>query len=114
MLLLLTTVVAVFLAAANGIADGTFELDQCLAPWRAIGGGMLGLVIGLGTGLAQPRPVRATLLGIFLGFTVGAVAGTLLTEPRNFPLVVVGSLVLIVFSVVIRVLSDQPPDGKAQ
>jgi hypothetical protein len=48
------------------------------------------------------------LLGIFVGAAVGAFAGAILAEPKNLPVALIGSALLVSLGVVVRALSSRP------
>ena len=75
---------------------------------RGIAGGMIGLLVGIGIGATRSRPVTGVLLGIFVGGGVGAFAGAILAEPRNLPVALVGSALLVLLGLVVRALSSRP------
>ena len=69
---------------------------------------MIGLLVGIGIGASRPRPVAGVLLGIFVGGGVGAFAGAVLAEPRNLPVAAIGSALLVLLGVAVRVFSSRP------
>jgi len=110
-IMLLMIVVAIFLAAARNLLDNPMEdatQKRFLGFWL-LSGAVLGILVGIFVGFAQPRPVRGTLLGIFIGILTGMAGAVLFTHPKNLPLVAVGSLVLVLFGVVVRAFSRRTP-----
>jgi len=101
-LLLLTTVVAVLLAAMSPLTseDQRFDGEE-LAAAALIGAGC-GLVVGIVVGVVRRRPLRSAAIGGPAGLFFGAVGGVLLSLPADLPALLVGSLVLVVFGAVVR------------
>lgn len=107
-ILLLTAVVAVLLAATvTAVADHQGVGREVLAVIAVIGA-MAGALIGVVIGLTQVARIRGALLGLLVGIITGAAAGISLTTPSNLVTLAIGSLVLVLFGVVVRFLSDRP------
>jgi hypothetical protein len=127
--LLLTAVVAIGMAAAQSVRLELDRLDHTDPPhnyWssyrqyspyqshiddlnmRAFAGGLIGFFVGLGIGATRPRPVAGALFGLLIGGNVGAFAGSILTEPTNLLVVVIGSVLLIALAAVVRAFSHHP------
>ena len=107
-MLLLTTVVAIFMAAARVFITGQQTIKADEAAWRAIVGG-------------RDRPfcrrnycLAAATLGVRPGagsagrYSCRSGTAVLLAEPHNLSVVLVGSAVLVLFGVVVRKLSHIP------
>jgi hypothetical protein len=116
-LLLLTAVVAIGAAAARTIfvaseqtieEGGYWSSEVQEAGLRAVAGGMIGLLVGIGIGATRPRPVAGVVLGILVGGCVGAFAGGVLADSRNLPVAAIGSALLLLVGIVVRVLSPRP------
>ncbi|NQU21336.1 MAG: hypothetical protein HQ567_08645 [Candidatus Nealsonbacteria bacterium] len=108
-LFLLTAVVAVFFAAIGPNMEATDRdtLTVCTVVGLIIGA-LTGTVIGAG----QDRPGRSILLTLPTGVIAGAASGALLAVPGKFLTIAVGSLLLLLISLVVRSLSkwkDTPP-----
>ncbi len=74
---------------------------------RAMGGCMIGLLVGIGVGATRPRPVLGVLLGIIVGWFVGGVAGGFLAQPESLPLAAIGSAVLLLLGGVVYLFSSR-------
>ena len=121
-LLLLTAVVAVFLAAictvwlhpgrgrAQPCVPASPHFNEELAVACGIGGWIVGSVVGLVIGVNQARPLRGAFLGTSIGMIVGAASGVLLAVPGKTLPIIVGSLVLVLFGAVVRRYSSRPPN----
>jgi len=107
-ILLLTAVVAIFLAALRTVAVEPSAIPGEQLGLRAISGILIGTFVGLGMGLTRPRRRWGIPLGLLTGWFVGG-AGSLFADPRNLPLAAIGSLLLIVLGVVVRVGSSSRP-----
>lgn len=107
-ILLLTAAVAIFLAALRTVAVEPSAIPGDQLGLRAISGILIGTFVGLGMGLTRPRRRWGIPLGLLTGWFVGGAAGSLFADPRNLPLAVIGSLVLIVLGVVVRAGSSRP------
>jgi len=104
-ILLLTAVVAVFFAAVATGMKSEERADEELVIACAVGGLIVGGLVGVGIGLTQIRRLRGVALGVCAGTTSGTMAGVLLAMPRGLPAIVVGSLVLVLFAGVVRFFS---------
>jgi hypothetical protein len=121
-LLLLTAVVAVFLAAICSAwlrpdadqeqADVFAEAnpDEPLLAVGVVGGMAVGWLVGLVIGACQVRPLPGAILGMLVGMIAGAASGALLAVPGNVLPIAVGSLVIVLFGVVVRCCSGRPPN----
>ena len=121
-LLLLTAVVAVFLAAICTIwlqpdrgrpqpdVPAGPRLNEALAVGCGIGGLIAGAVVGLVIGVNQARPLRGAFLGTCVGMIAGAASGVLLAVPDKTLPIAVGSLVIVLFAAVVRRYSSRPPN----
>ncbi len=122
-ILLLTTVVAIFMAAARGYevrprpepprSSNLFgysysrpqpSLDE-LEGNRAGMGALLGLIVGVVIALRRRRWALGLLLAVIPGLWVGAAAAVPLAEPCNFPVALAGSAVLLGLAVAVRAFS---------
>jgi len=65
-------------------------------------------LVGIAIGATRSRPFVGVPLGIFVGGVVGALAGAVLAEPRNLPVALIGSALLVLLGVAVRVLSSRP------
>ena len=110
-ILLLTAVAAIFLGATRTLVVDQPNVDEDLLGLRGAAGVIVGLFVGLAVGLTQPRPFRACLLTAPIGTIAGAGAAVLLALPANLPVVAVGSLVLVVFGLVVRAWSGSGPSS---
>jgi hypothetical protein len=136
-LLLLTAVVAIGLGGVrtlvvesdrialdavgqSGTTPAPSSVASAIAGWqqrreeaglRALGGAMVGLLVGIGIGVTRPRPVLATLLGSLVGWFVGGVAAGFLSQPENLPVVGIGSALLLLMGGVFYVLSSRRAGG---
>jgi hypothetical protein len=116
-MLLLTGVVAVFLA---GIRMGTLSPNP--PPGELIvAAGIAGLLGGWFLGVNIASRQASGLRGVFCGLAAGTIFGPpsviLLVMPRSLPVVAVGSVVLLVFAVLARVLSQksaEPPQSGSE
>jgi hypothetical protein len=120
-LLLLTAVVAVFLAAictvwlhsdrdrARPDVYAGPNLDEALLAISVMGGLMVGSLVGLVIGASRVRPLRGAFLGTFVGMIAGAASGALLAVPGKMLPLGVGSLVIVLFGAVVRYYSGGPP-----
>ena len=118
-LLLLTAVVAVFLAAicslwrpsgtqrTNPSAFEATDLNRDLIGVCVMGGLLVGPLVGLVIGAGQVRPLRGAVVGIFAGLIAGGVTGALLAAPGKMLPIAVGSLVLVLFGAVVRRFSGR-------
>ena len=106
-ILLLTAVVAIFLAAVRTAMVDEGPPDPA-ADMRGAGGGIVGLFVGIGIGVTRTRRVLGIGLGILVGWFVGGAAGMLLSQAKTLPLVFIGSAVLIALGVVVRRFSSPP------
>ncbi len=122
-ILLLTTVVAIFLAAARGYhvrpkpkpeaSTNVFPYDGYLsqpspeeaAARRAVTGAVIGLIAGIIVALRRRCWPAGLVLALFLGPGLGAAAAVPLAEPRNFPVAVAGAAVLLALGIAVRGLS---------
>lgn len=108
-ILLLTVLVAVFFAAVATGMMGRDRPNKDLLAGCAVGGSVLGSVVGTAIGLNRDRRIRGLVLGLLAGAISGAMAGVLLAIPQSLPATIVGALVLLVFSGVVRYFSPPPP-----
>ena len=120
-LLLLTAVVAVFLAAIctawlprDGGQQGSYaeqreKLDAGLVVACVIGGVIVGTVVGFVVGLRQARRLHGLAVGTFTGLITGAAGGLLLAVPGKILPIAVGSLVIVLYAVIVRRYSGDPP-----
>lgn len=120
-LLLLTAVVAVFLAAicsawlpsgqqrADPYGFERPDVDNEVIVAGVIGGLTVGSLVGLVIGANQVRPLPGVLLGTFVGTITGAASGALLVMPEKTLPIAVGSLVIMLFGAVVRRFSRKPP-----
>jgi hypothetical protein len=120
-LLLLTAVVAVFLAAICTLRlhqDAEASQPQGYAgpnPYEALavvagmGGMLVGLFVGLVIGAGQLRPLWGICLGVFVGMITGTASGVLLAAPGKMLPILVGSLLIVLFGAVVRRYSGRPP-----
>jgi hypothetical protein len=76
--------------------------------WRALGGTMVGLLVGIGVGVMRPRPVLGGILGGLLGMVIGAAVGGAMTCPDSLAVTLIGSLLLFLMGAVICMLSNRP------
>ena len=110
-LLLLTAVAAIFLAATRmALVEGrlrSFDEDTAAC---AAAGALIGLGVGAVVGGNQPNSTRARIMGSLIGMLVGVPCGILVTMPGTFRVFAVGSVVLVVFSLVVRSLSNKEPE----
>jgi hypothetical protein len=122
-ILLLTTVVAIFMAAARGyevrpkpdqqpsagLLSPVFRAPQPrldeLEDHRAGMGALLGLIVGVVIALRRRRWALGLLLAVVPGLWVGAAAAVPLAEPCNFPVALAGSAVLLTLAAVVRAFS---------
>ncbi len=125
-LLLLTAVAAVLLAAVSTLwirsADEPAELDRYYDSYEepkldrgltfvcVAGGILVGAVVGLVVGAGRVRPLRGVLVGTPVGMVAGAITGLLLAVPDKMLPIGVGSLVIVVFSLIVRRYSGSPPE----
>lgn len=121
-LLLLTAVVAVFLAAicsiwlpsSEGQADPYGleppDMDNEVVGVGVTAGLMVGSLVGLAIGANQVRPLPGVFLGTFVGAIAGAASGALLVLPQKTLPIGVGSLVILMFAAVVRRYSRKPPE----
>lgn len=110
-IMLLTAVVAVFLAAVPSIAVRHGRINLEALGWLAIVGGAIGLAVGAAIGLGQLHRARGILLGLASGAIFGAATMVLLVAPYNLALAAVGSLVIVLFAAVVRICSAKRPRG---
>jgi hypothetical protein len=108
-ILLLTVVVAVGAAGVRtAMTTPASDMPVALAPLRGIAGAMIGALVGICLGATGRRPVIGVVLGFLAGDVVGAFAGVVLAEPKNLPVAAVGSALLVLLGVVVRVFSSRP------
>lgn len=108
-LLLLTAVVAVFLAATcTAWLDPPPDMDPDLIAGCGVGGLVVGLCVGLGIGANQLRPLPGAGLGMLAGMLAGVASGVLLAAPNKMLPVAVGSLVIVLFGLAVRYGSKKP------
>ena len=107
-MLLLTTVVAIFMAAARVFITGQQTIKADEAAWRAIVGAGIGLFVGATIAFRRRRWGFGLALAVLIGPLVGGAAAVLMAEPRNLSVVLVGSAVLVLFGLVVRKLSHTP------
>ena len=121
-LLLLTAVVAVFLAAICTVwlpSSPAQEEDAVpvLEPWpvqeglivlSVIGGLLVGSFVGLVIGAGQLRPLPGVCLGTFVGMLAGTATGVLLAVPDKTLPIAIGSLVIVLFGAMVRRFSARP------
>ncbi len=109
-ILLLTAVIAIFMAALVTVSDHRRAGgNQDLAVACAAAGLIVGLLTGAVVGYNQVRQARGTLLGMSVGMVCGGAAGAFLAVPRSLLPIVIGSVVLVLFGVVVRLNSGSPP-----
>lgn len=109
-ILLLTAIVAVGLAAVQAVVLYGNRMDPGEIVAACFFGGAIGAMVGLVIGLKQPRPVAGALIGLVAGAAAGAPAVLLFAHPVNLPVIAFGSVVLIVFALVVRRFSGWRPD----
>jgi hypothetical protein len=85
-----------------------FEQQVGSLAWRGFAGAIAGLFTGIVVGATRPRPLLGVLLAVPIGVFSGALAASFFTEPENVFLVVVGSVLLLLLGVVVRVFSRRP------
>jgi len=105
-ILLLTAVVAVFLAAVCPVWINPHKVHEGPLIAGVIVGSVIGTVIGVVIGLKQARGVGGIILGLLCGMVSGAAGGVLLAVPDKLPAMAIGSVVLILFGVAVRRFSD--------
>jgi len=104
-ILLLTVVVAVFAAGIASVLTRWSGANRWLLLATAGGGMLIGIAVGVAVGLRQLRPVAGVVAGVPTGAIAGAGCGLLLAAPNLLPIVVVGSAVMVVFALVVRLYS---------
>ena len=107
-ILLLTAVIAVLLAALATALTGPGPMDRELVAVASVAGLALGGPIGAWVAFQQTGRIRGMLLGLLVGMVAGGVSGALLVLPKGLPALAVGSVVIVLFSAVVR-LSSTPP-----
>jgi hypothetical protein len=129
-LLLLTAIVAICFAAVETSWMQLDKLDHTkprgIYPWsaygpsefeqqvqeialRAVGGAVIGAIVGIAVGATRPRPFLGLLLAVPIGALVGAAICGVFTTVENIPLALVGSVLLILVGVGIRIFSRRRP-----
>jgi hypothetical protein len=105
--LLFTAVVAVLLAAVRmGLMVGEKPQTAIIAA-AAGGGAVVGMAVGLAIGYREPRRLQSILLGLTGGSVAGPAAGVLMVLPAAAIAVLLGSLLLVLFAMVVRRLSAE-------
>ncbi len=104
-ILLLMAVIAVFMASVATVFHGGGETNQELAAGCALAGLAVGLLVGCVVGYNQ----GGTIIGMFVGMISGGAAGALLSAPESLLPITFGSVVLVLFGVVVRLNSGRPP-----
>jgi hypothetical protein len=108
-ILLLTAVVAVFLAAICSAWLEPNSVHKELAGVCVVAGIVVGGCVGLGVGLTQMQRRIGAPFGLLVGMIAGAAGGALLAVPGKLPAIAIGSLVLVLFGAVVRLYSARPP-----
>jgi hypothetical protein len=118
-LMLLIAVTAIGLAAARttGQALGTSLATSVLTQWqyeegvealkaRAVGGAVIGIFAGFVVGITRSRRVEGIIMAVPVAAVAGGLAAACLTQRENVPLVLVGSVVVVLLGVVVRTFSS--------
>ncbi len=101
-IMLLMAVLAVFFAAAGDTFREPGRVNKDLMIGCAIGGTLVGLLLGAVIGLNQTKRFFGTLIGSFSGGLAGLAAGILVAGPFRPAPLLIGSVVLILFGAVVR------------
>jgi len=117
-MLLLTGVVAIFLAAIRmGIVSPNPPSEELIAA-AGLAGLLGGWILGINIASRQASGLRGVFYGLAAGTVFGPPSVILLVMPRSLPVVAVGSVVLLVFALAARALSKQsaerPPSESEQ
>jgi len=106
-LFLATAILAIFLAAGSVAAKNT-DLDDDVVVASIIVAALVGICGGGVVGIGFSKWIRGCLIGMFGGMICGIASGLLLSSPGTWPTLVIGSVVLLLFGLVVRRLSDEP------
>jgi hypothetical protein len=104
-ILLLTTVLAVCVAGVSTVWLSPPHVDEDLLDSCMLGGLVVGAIVGLLVGLTRPQPLLAVLVGLPTGMFAGAASGALLAVRDSLPAMLVGSLLIVLFAVIVRLNS---------
>lgn len=102
-ILLLTCVVAVYFAAIRTAAISTDRTAPVAI--AAVLGSIVGLAVGFVLALGRRFWSPSGLLCLIVGNIAGAAAGALVVTPKALTAILPGSLVVLVFAFLVRVLS---------
>lgn len=111
-IMLVIAVAAIFLASYCVVAQdkaGVGPISE-LMTLRAISGTVIGAVIGVGIGKSRRRWIIGTIWGLIVGSISGFLAATFISVPQNVTLALVGSAVLVVGGIIVRLLSRHAPN----
>ena len=103
--MLFATAAVAELIAATLTAIRTVEIDE-LAP-TLVGGTLVGVFAAAIVLGSARRAWFEILAGLFAGAAFGAIAGALIVAPRAFPAVAIGSLVLVLFALLVRLATPR-------
>ncbi|MCC6125232.1 MAG: hypothetical protein IT426_09740 [Pirellulales bacterium] len=106
-IMLVIAAAAIFLSAGRVVAQErglTADIRQLMI-LRAVSGTIIGVIVGVGIGLSRRRWIVGAILGFFGGGIVGGLAATILSVPQNIPLAPIGSAVLLLGGVAVRLFS---------
>jgi uncharacterized membrane protein len=107
-IMLLIAIAAIFLSAgriAYQVRDEISKNIQQLYIQRAVSGMVIGIIVGVGIGSSRRRWIVGIIGGLLGGGLVGGFAATVISIPQNLPLAMIGSAVLLLGGIVVRILS---------
>jgi len=107
MILLLTAVVAIFLATLRAVVGDRDRPEESLVAMGAIGCPLTGLLIGAFAGAGQRRPVVGILIGAGTGVLVGISGIAFLAKSISFIGLAIGSVLVLSFAGLVRFFSRQ-------
>lgn len=111
-ILLFTTVVAIVAAAISTGIKNRQDVNEDAFGMVAPVGAVLGVVVGTCIAYGRTRKIRWALLGVVIGYVAGCVAGVLAAMPPAAPAVLLGAVIVIVYSTVVHALSARRASGR--
>ena len=114
LILLMATSAVFFAAMATALADRDNLPSEELAALCGAAGLLTGIIVGIVVGVGRTRRRRGTVLGLFVGGSVGLATGLLVAAPKGMLALLVGSPLVIIYGLVVRYYSRTMPDDQAR